>query len=289
MICPQCNKEFIKVFQNEKYCSVVCRKLNRKIYLKNYQKKYNQTDIAKEGKKIWRTSIEGKNYQKDYIKKYRKTDKGKEVQRKASKKYGKTEKGKLTLKKSDQKYTASSHGKETRKKYQQTDKFKDIQKIYIQSDRGKSVRKKHEAKYNQSNHGKEIRKKYQQSDHGRAVLSNWFKAKYKSDPKFKMISVVRGRLGDFLRTNNMRKTNKTFVMVGCTPEFLKKHLEKQFHSHPDTHQPMNWHNHTLHGWHIDHKIPLDSAKTPDDVEKLMYYTNLQPMWAEYNIKKGNKY
>ena len=26
----------------------------------------------------------------------------------------------------------------------------------------------------------------------------------------------------------------------------------------------------------------------EDVEKLMYYTNLQPLWAIENIKKGNK-
>ena len=86
----------------------------------------------------------------------------------------------------------------------------------------------------------------------------------------------------------MKKEKKTFAMVGCTPKFLKGYLEKQLHRHPDTHQPMNWHNHTVHGWHIDHRIPLDKAKTPEDVEKLMHHTNLAPMWAEYNIKKGNK-
>ena len=80
----------------------------------------------------------------------------------------------------------------------------------------------------------------------------------------------------------MRKTNRTFIMVGCTPKFLKEYLEKQF-------KPgMTWQNYGIRGWHIDHIIPLDSAKTPEDVEKLMYYTNLQPLWAIENIKKGNK-
>ena len=71
-------------------------------------------------------------------------------------------------------------------------------------------------------------------------------------------------------------------MIGCTPEFLKEYLEKQFKS------GMTWKNHSLKGWHIDHIIPLNSAKTPEVVEKLMHYTNLQPMWAEDNIKKSNK-
>ena len=63
---------------------------------------------------------------------------------------------------------------------------------------------------------------------------------------------------------------------------LKDHLEKQFTS------GMNWNNNTLHGWHVDHIIPLSSAKTLDDVERLCHYTNLQPLWAKDNILKSDK-
>ena len=81
----------------------------------------------------------------------------------------------------------------------------------------------------------------------------------------------------------MRKTNKTFKMVGCTPKFLKEYLEKKF-------KPgMTWDNHTINGWHVDHIIPLDSAKNEEDVKRLMHYTNLQPLWALDNIKKSNKF
>ena len=51
---------------------------------------------------------------------------------------------------------------------------------------------------------------------------------------------------------------------------------------------MNWKNNTPKGWHIDHIIPLDSAKTPKALERLMHYTNLRPLWATENIKKGNR-
>ena len=47
-------------------------------------------------------------------------------------------------------------------------------------------------------------------------------------------------------------------------------------------------NHSMSGWHIDHRIPLDSAKTYEDIERLIHYTNLQPMWAIENLKKSNK-
>ena len=40
--------------------------------------------------------------------------------------------------------------------------------------------------------------------------------------------------------------------------------------------------------HIDHIIPLATAKTENDVVKLCYYTNLQLLKAEDNLKKGAK-
>lgn len=51
---------------------------------------------------------------------------------------------------------------------------------------------------------------------------------------------------------------------------------------------MNWDNRGLYGWHIDHIIPLSSAKTEEEVYKLCHYTNLQPLWAKENLSKGNK-
>ena len=86
-----------------------------------------------------------------------------------------------------------------------------------------------------------------------------------------------------MEIKKMTKRNKTFHMIGCTPQQLIAHIEKQF-------QPgMTCENWGVHGWHIDHRIPLDSGKTLEEVEKLCHYTNLQPMWAEENRKKSNKF
>ena len=49
---------------------------------------------------------------------------------------------------------------------------------------------------------------------------------------------------------------------------------------------MSWENHGK--WHIDHIIPLSTANTEEDILNLCHYTNLQPLWAEDNIKKSNK-
>jgi len=110
--------------------------------------------------------------------------------------------------------------------------------------------------------------------------NNYNSLRLKNDLIFRLIHNMRSRLRSFLKTRNITKQNKTFDIVGCSPEFLKEHLETQFVD------GMSWSN--RNEWHIDHIIPLSSAKTEEDIYKLCHYTNLQPLWAEDNIKKSNK-
>ena len=105
-------------------------------------------------------------------------------------------------------------------------------------------------------------------------------SRYNNDVIYKLIHNVRTRINSFLTTKNVKKHNTTFNIIGCTPDFLKEHLEKQFVD------GMTWENRFK--WHIDHIIPLSYAKTEDEIYKLCHYTNLQPLWAEENLKKSNK-
>lgn len=107
------------------------------------------------------------------------------------------------------------------------------------------------------------------------------KIKMDSDPIFKLYKNVRGRIKKYLNSENITKRNKTFEIVGCSPQFLKEHIEKQFT------EGMSWELVGKH-IHIDHIIPLSSAKSDAEVYELCHYTNLQPLWAEDNLKKGSK-
>ena len=82
---------------------------------------------------------------------------------------------------------------------------------------------------------------------------------------------------------NFKKSKSTETLVGCSFEDLKAHLESQFKD------GMNWENYGQ--WHVDHIRPcvsFDLAKKSEQLE-CFHYTNLQPLWAEENIKKSDKY
>ena len=124
----------------------------------------------------------------------------------------------------------------------------------------------------------DYKKKYNQDNREK----NWeTEKKRREKPLVKLSCNIRCRVKNFLKSKNITKNNKTFDIVGCSPEFLKEHIEKQFTN------GMSWDLMGKH-IHIDHIIPLSSANTDEEVYKLCHYTNLQPLWAEDNLKKSNK-
>ena len=101
-----------------------------------------------------------------------------------------------------------------------------------------------------------------------------------NDPIFKLTENVRSRLTTYLKTTGITKSKRTFDIVGCSPSELKDHISKQFAD------GMSW-DKMGKEIHIDHIIPLSSAKTEEEIYKLSHYTNIQPLWAEDNLKKGD--
>lgn len=96
---------------------------------------------------------------------------------------------------------------------------------------------------------------------------------------------VRNVIRKSLMTN--RKSAKSEALTGCTMSFLREHIGSQFNN------GMNWDkflNAGKLGIHIDHIKPIASfdLSKPSEQKKCFHYTNLQPMWAIENIRKGSK-
>ena len=117
--------------------------------------------------------------------------------------------------------------------------------------------------------------KEQRRNHGR---------KKRKDLLFKLKADIRSRLSISVRYSGRYKSGSSIENLGCSMEELKIYLESLFLP------GMSWDNYGINGWHIDHVIPL-AHFDPADIEQLKiacHYTNLQPLWAIDNLKKGAK-
>ena len=150
-------------------------------------------------------------------------------------------------------------------------------------------------KYRKSNLDKvkEVRTRIYERDRERILMVNklyrennrekrneYTRNRKSTDPIFKLKHLMNSRMRIFMRSRNIQKHNKTFDIIGCTPNELKEHIQTQFNN------GMSWDNQGE--WHIDHIIPLSSGKNEDEIIRLCHYTNLQPLWAIDNMKKGSK-
>lgn len=108
------------------------------------------------------------------------------------------------------------------------------------------------------------------------------KQRRKMDPMFKMKHYLRNRINLIFKRYKTTKQTTSERLLGVSFLIVKQHLEKQFT------KGMTWENHGNKGWHIDHVIPLASAKTEMELIELCHYTNLQPLWAVDNLRKMTK-
>ena len=107
--------------------------------------------------------------------------------------------------------------------------------------------------------------------------------RYQNDQKYRLMRNLRTRLCGAFRAQGVRKTTSTMKLCGCSLEKLKQHLESQFT------EGMTWDN--KGDWHVDHIKPCASfdLTDPEEQKKCFHYTNLQPLWALDNMRKGAKY
>lgn len=107
-------------------------------------------------------------------------------------------------------------------------------------------------------------------------------ARRQTDVGYKLANNLRSRLNRAIRRG--QKAGSAVRDLGCTIEELKYYVELQF-------QPgMTWENWGRTSWHLDHIKPLaafDLTKREQFIEAC-HYTNLQPLLALDNLRKGSK-
>jgi hypothetical protein len=119
-----------------------------------------------------------------------------------------------------------------------------------------------------------------QRDRINTYKRSYLKKRLQEDPLFKLSCNLRSRISHGFRYLRHYKTSSTIELLGTDWLTVKTYIEKKFS------EGMSWDNYGK--WHIDHIIPLSSAKTKEKMEELCHYTNLQPLWARDNIIKHDK-
>ena len=199
-----------------------------------------------------------KDCHKEYAKERRQTKEYKEYYKEYSIKYNKTDK---------------------QKEYRNTDKYKEYQRKYQ-----KEYRKTHKED------SREYYKEYTKTDKQKKKRNKRLKKKRDTDLKFRLDGIMATTISTALR--GKKAGRKWEELVGYSVEDLMIHLESKF-------EPwMNWDNYGVYEegkfkWHIDHIKPksLFNYTYPEDEEfkECWALSNLQPLEAIENIKKGNKY
>jgi hypothetical protein len=101
-----------------------------------------------------------------------------------------------------------------------------------------------------------------------------------TDPIFKLKLYISTQIRKSLKAGKSGRHWED--LVGYTVMDLKLHLEKQFKL------DMSWENYGE--WHIDHCKPVSwFKKTEKELLKAWKLDNLQPMWANENLVKGNRW
>jgi hypothetical protein len=104
------------------------------------------------------------------------------------------------------------------------------------------------------------------------------------NPRYKLEAALRTRLRCALRAQGVQKTENTFVLVGCSSEQLRAHLEGQFRP------GMTWATFGV-SWQVDHIRPCASfdLRLVEDRRRCFHFTNLQPLFVTENRSKGARW
>ena len=107
--------------------------------------------------------------------------------------------------------------------------------------------------------------------------------KRESDMNFKLIYNIRTRTNKAFISQNIKKTNKTIDLLGCSPIFFGRWIIHQLYGDMTTYNYGSTR-------HIDHCLSIASCNSSDetDMKKSFNWVNLRPMYSTENNLRGSK-
>ncbi len=108
------------------------------------------------------------------------------------------------------------------------------------------------------------------------------KERYATDRQYALYKSLRSRMRYAVKAQSSSSAFRTVQLIDCSPKQLAAHIESQFVD------GMSWSNRGQ--WHIDHIIPVSAfdLTTHEGQRAAFHYTNLRPLWASDNRRKGAK-
>lgn len=148
-----------------------------------------------------------------------------------------------------------------------------------------SARRWKRAHYEQEKERNRIRqaqRRMTRRDEMNAQKRAWDSDQRKTNLAYRIGANLSSRIAIALRPNRCRRAAKLTTLIGCSIEFLKTWVERQW-------KPgMSWENYGRAGWHMDHETPCSQFDFRDHAQQFacFHYTNVQPLWARENYRKN---
>jgi hypothetical protein len=186
-----------------------------------------------------------------------------------------------------------NHCKSCRKAYREENKdnikkqqkdYQDANKDKIREyrERNKDAKRKYLKEYHVANKDRinERGRKWYRANKDK--IGEYNRERRRLDPLYKVTLALRSRMYKAIKCVQGFNSGSTQELLGGDIETVKTHIEKQFT------EGMSWDNYGYYGWHIDHIIPCASfdLTDPEQQKRCFHYTNLQPLWAEDNLRKN---
>jgi hypothetical protein len=116
------------------------------------------------------------------------------------------------------------------------------------------------------------------ADQFKASKNAYYRNRKQSDPAFAMLARLRRRINNLVSGSD--KSCTTAELIGCSHDAFARHIESLFTD------GMTWEN--RRDWHIDHIIPCAAfdMNDPQQQRQCFHYSNMRPLWAYENQRKG---